>query len=89
MLIHLLSITIGTTNLISRMAWQASSMYSNNMYNLMELLCPKPREGEYLNLNLDFNDTVIRAMTCVKEGTITWPPPEAVTKTSVAAKGKW
>jgi NAD(P) transhydrogenase alpha subunit len=77
---------IGTTDLISRMAWQASSMYSNNMCNLMELLCPKPREGEHISLKLDFDDTVIRAMTCVKEGTITWPPPEDITKTSAHPK---
>jgi NAD/NADP transhydrogenase alpha subunit len=32
---------IGVTDLISRMSWQASSMYSNNMANLMELLCPQ------------------------------------------------
>jgi NAD(P) transhydrogenase subunit alpha len=87
MLIHLfLSIAVGTTDLISRMAWQASSMYSNNMCNLMELLCPKPREGEHISLKLDFDDTIIRAMTCVKEGSITWPPPEDVTKTSAHPK---
>ena len=34
---------IGTTNLISRMSWQASSMYSNNMANLLDLLCPNPK----------------------------------------------
>jgi NAD(P) transhydrogenase alpha subunit len=77
---------IGTTDLISRMAWQASSMYSNNMTNLMDLLCPKPREGEFLSLKLDFEDPVIRAMTCVKDGTITWPPPESVTATSANPK---
>lgn len=77
---------IGTTDLISRMAWQASSMYSNNMTNLMDLLCPKPREGEFLSLKLDFEDPVIRAMTCVKDGTVTWPPPESVTATSANPK---
>jgi NAD(P) transhydrogenase alpha subunit len=77
---------IGTTDLISRMAWQASSMYSNNMSNLMELLCPKPKEGETLSLVLDFNDPVIRAMTCVKDGTVTWPPPESVIATSAHPK---
>lgn len=52
----------------------------------MELLCPKPREGDHLRLVLDFDDTVIRAMTCVKDGTVTWPPPEEVTKTSAHPK---
>lgn len=80
------SLAAGTTDLISRMAWQASSMYSNNMSNLMELLCPKPKEGETLSLVLDFDDPIIRAMTCVKEGTVTWPPPESVTATSLHPK---
>lgn len=61
-------------------------MYSNNMSNLMELLCPKPREGEFLSLQLNFDDPIIRAMTCVKDGTITWPPPESITATSVKPK---
>lgn len=77
---------IGTTDLISRMSWQASSMYGNNMANLLDLLCPKPSDKEEKRkLFIDMEDPVIRGMTCVYEGAITWPPPESVTKTSAAA----
>ena len=78
---------IGTTDLISRMSWQASSMYSNNMANLMDLLCPKPQGDEQKKLIIDMDDPVIRGMTTVHNGTITWPPPDSVTKTSAQKSG--
>lgn len=84
---------IGTTDLISRMSWQASSMYANNMANLFDLLCPEPKAVDSeqpaatKSLNIDMEDPVIRGMTCVHNGTVTWPPPESVTKTS-AQSGK-
>lgn len=74
---------IGTTDLISRMSWQASSMYSNNMANLLDLLCPKPTEkDEQRKMFIDMEDPVIRGMTCVFDNTVMWPPPASVTKTS-------
>jgi NAD(P) transhydrogenase len=83
---------IGATDLISRMSWQASSMYSNNMANLFDLLCPnfKSKDGQEQavqskTLNIDMEDPVIRGMTCVHNRNVTWPPPASVTKTS--AKG--
>ena len=80
---------IGTTDLISRMSWQASSMYSNNMANLLDLLCPKPADkDEKQKLFIDMEDPVIRGMTCVHENAITWPPPESVTKTSAQTKNE-
>jgi NAD(P) transhydrogenase alpha subunit len=80
---------IGTTDLISRMSWQASSMYSNNMANLVDLLCPKPDDKEEKQkLFIDMEDAVIRSMTCVHEGKITWPPPDSITKTSAQANNE-
>ena len=76
---------IGSTDLISRMSWQASSMYSNNMANLLDLLCPKVKEGPQ-SLFINMEDPVIRGMTCVHKGAITYPPPEDVTKTSAGKK---
>ncbi len=76
---------IGETNLISKMAWQASSMYANNMGNLMFLLCPKlPSDDTHVarHFNINMEDKVIRGMTVVKEGSVTWPPPQEVTKTA-------
>lgn len=80
---------VGTTDLISRMSWQASSMYSNNMANLLDLLCPKPSSSdEEKKFNIDMEDPVIRGMTVVHDNAITWPPPESVTKTSAATNTK-
>jgi NAD(P) transhydrogenase subunit alpha len=77
---------IGATDLISRMSWQASSMYSNNMANLLDLLCTKPAtNAEEKRFFIDMEDPVVRGMTCVYENAITWPPPESVTTTSVVA----
>jgi NAD(P) transhydrogenase subunit alpha len=78
---------IGTTDLISRMSWQASSMYSNNMANLMDLLCPKPADKDAQKQFLvDMEDPVIRGMTGVFNKEITFPPPESVGKTSAGKK---
>jgi NAD(P) transhydrogenase alpha subunit len=78
-------IIIGITDLISRMSWQASSMYSNNMANLLDLLCPKPTDkNTSKSFIIDMNDPVIRGMTCVYNKDISWPPPESVGRTSVA-----
>jgi NAD(P) transhydrogenase len=78
---------IGTTDLISKMSWQASSMYANNMANLLDLLCPKPKdESAKPKLFINMEDPVIRGMTCVHNSEITWPPPASVTATSAAKK---
>jgi NAD(P) transhydrogenase subunit alpha len=62
---------IGYTDFASRLPGQASLMYGNNLANLFKLLC-KEKNGE---ININFEDEVIRGMTIVKEGEITWPPP--------------
>ena len=62
---------VGYTDYASRLPGQASQLYSNNLFNLMKLLC-KEKNGE---VELDFEDEVIRGMTIVKDGEITWPPP--------------
>ena len=68
---------IGATDLPSRMAYQSSSMYANNMQSLLKLLCPKDERKMVINME----DSVIRGMTCVADNTITWPPPPAVNQT--------
>ena len=62
---------IGYTDLVSRLPNQASQLYSNNLVNLIKLLCPE-KDGR---LNIDFDDQVIRNMTVVKDDEITFPPP--------------
>ncbi|PHM69759.1 Re/Si-specific NAD(P)(+) transhydrogenase subunit alpha [Xenorhabdus sp. KJ12.1] len=62
---------IGYTDLPSRLPTQSSQLYSTNLVNLMKLLC-KEKNGE---ITIDFDDVVIRGVTVIKEGEITWPAP--------------
>ncbi|MDP1651093.1 MAG: Re/Si-specific NAD(P)(+) transhydrogenase subunit alpha [Rhodocyclaceae bacterium] len=62
---------IGYTDLPSRLAGQASTLYANNLLRLMEELC-KAKDG---TIDVDFDDEVIRGTTVIKAGEVTWPPP--------------
>jgi len=68
---------IGFTDLPSRMPAQSSQLYGTNIRYLLEDLCPD-KDGQ---IRIDMEDEVLRTMTVVKSGEITWPPPE--TKTPV------
>jgi NAD(P) transhydrogenase subunit alpha len=62
---------IGYTDLPSRLATQASTLYATNLFRLSEELT-KAKDGVF---NVDMEDEVIRGTTVVKEGAVTWPPP--------------
>jgi NAD(P) transhydrogenase subunit alpha len=62
---------IGYTDLVSRLARQASTLYSTNLLRVTEELC-KTKDGV---LNVNMEDDAIRGLTVVKDGAITWPPP--------------
>jgi H+-translocating NAD(P) transhydrogenase subunit alpha len=62
---------IGYTDLPGRLPAQASQLYGTNLVSLMKLLTPA-KDGR---LVLDFEDVVQRAMTVVRAGEKTWPPP--------------
>lgn len=62
---------VGYTDLANRMPAQASQLYGTNIVNLLKLLA-KEKDG---NINIDFDDVVIRGVTVVKEGEVTWPAP--------------
>jgi NAD(P) transhydrogenase subunit alpha len=62
---------IGYTDLAGRLPAQASQLYGQNLVSLLTLLTPE-KNGE---LVLDFDDVVQRAMTVVRAGEKTWPPP--------------
>ncbi|TWT36824.1 NAD(P) transhydrogenase subunit alpha [Posidoniimonas corsicana] len=60
---------IGYTDMPSRMADTASSLYANVMVNLIKHLGgAEPR--------IDMEDVVTRAITVTHDGQVTWPPPE-------------
>ncbi|MDB5958019.1 Re/Si-specific NAD(P)(+) transhydrogenase subunit alpha [Ramlibacter sp.] len=62
---------IGYTDLVSRLAKQSSTLYSNNLLRLVEELC-KTKDG-VIDVNMD--DDAIRGLTVIKQGDITWPAP--------------
>ena len=64
-------IILGYTDLAGRLPTQASQLYGTNLVNLMKLLTPA-KNGQ---LELDFDDVVQRAVTVVRDGEETWPPP--------------
>lgn len=62
---------IGYNDLPGRLAAQASEMYSTNLVNLTKLLS-KEKDG---NINIDFEDVVLRNMSVIRDGEVTFPPP--------------
>ena len=67
---------IGSDMTNQAMAWQASTMFSNNMVNLFGILCKEQK------FDINMSDAVIRGMTTVLNEEITFPPPESVTNTT-------
>jgi len=63
---------VGYTDLPGRLPGQSSEMYATNLVNLAKLLC-KEKDG---NINIDFDDVVLRNMSVIHNGDITFPPPE-------------
>lgn len=64
-------IILGYTDLAGRLPAQASQLYGTNVVNLVKLLTP----GKDGVLTIDFEDVVQRAVTVVRDGETTWPPP--------------
>jgi NAD(P) transhydrogenase subunit alpha len=75
---------IGYTDLAGRLPAQASQLYGTNLVNLMKLMTPE-KDGV---LVLDFDDVVQRSMTIVRQGELTWPPPEVQVSAAPAAPAK-
>lgn len=62
---------IGYTDLASRLPGQSSQLYGTNLVNALALMTPE-KDGR---LVIDFDDEVVRTMTVVRDGEITFPPP--------------
>ncbi|EKE45503.1 PntA [Oceaniovalibus guishaninsula JLT2003] len=75
---------IGYTDFPSRMAAQASTLYSNNVRHMMADLTPG-KDGTVVQ-NMD--DDVIRGATIAHEGAVTWPPPKPKVAAIAAAPRK-
>jgi NAD(P) transhydrogenase subunit alpha len=63
---------IGYTDLAGRLPTQASQLYGQNLVNLLKLMTP----GKDGQLVVDFADVVQRSICVVREGVLTWPPPQ-------------
>ncbi|NVO23516.1 Re/Si-specific NAD(P)(+) transhydrogenase subunit alpha [Donghicola mangrovi] len=77
-------IVIGYTDFPSRMAAQASTLYSTNIRHMMTDLTPD-KDGK---VNHNMEDDVIRGATVTHEGAITFPPPPPKVKAIAAQKPK-
>ncbi|WP_225095317.1 Re/Si-specific NAD(P)(+) transhydrogenase subunit alpha [Streptomyces sp. CoH27] len=73
---------IGYTDLASRLPAQASQLFGTNLVNLLKLLTPA-RDGRPA---IDFDDVVQRAVTVVRDGDVTWPPPPVAVSAAPAAQ---
>ncbi|MFC3087564.1 Re/Si-specific NAD(P)(+) transhydrogenase subunit alpha [Tabrizicola soli] len=62
---------VGYTDFPSRMAAQASTLYSTNIRHMLTDLTPK-KDGVILH---NMEDDVIRGATVAHVGAVTWPPP--------------
>ena len=67
---------IGYTDLPSRLAKQASTLYANNLLRLVEdLVKTKSLDVAGHAIAIDMGDEVLRGTTVVDRGDVTWPPP--------------
>jgi NAD(P) transhydrogenase subunit alpha len=75
---------IGYTDFPSRMAAQASTLYSNNIRHMISDLTPH-KNGQIIH---DMEDDVIRGATVSYQGEVTFPPPPPKIKAIAAQKPK-
>jgi NAD(P) transhydrogenase subunit alpha len=75
---------VGYTDFPSRMAAQASTLYSTNIRHMLTDLTPK-KDGIILH---NMEDDVIRGATAAHMGAVTYPPPPPKVQAIAAAKPK-
>ncbi len=73
---------IGYTDLAGRLPTQASTLYSNNLVNLLTDLTPK-KDGE---IQFNLQDDIVRGSLVANRGEINWPLPKIQPAVSAAAK---
>jgi NAD(P) transhydrogenase subunit alpha len=73
---------IGYTDLPGRLPTQSSQLFATNIVNLMKLVTPD-KDGVFV---LDFDDVVLRGMTVVRDGEVTWPPPQVAVSAAPVAE---
>ncbi len=66
---------VGYTDLPSRLARQASTLYATNLLRLTEELCKTQKEKGDGMIDVNMEDDAIRGLTVIKQGEVTWPAP--------------
>ncbi|MDD7424910.1 MAG: proton-translocating transhydrogenase family protein, partial [[Actinobacillus] rossii] len=62
---------IGYTDFPARLPTQSSQLYGTNLVNLLKLLAPN-KDGV---IDINFEDVVLRGVTVIRDGEVTWPAP--------------
>jgi NAD(P) transhydrogenase subunit alpha len=62
---------IGYTDLPSRLAYQASTLYASNIVHLLDEM------GGAERFDVSETNDIVRPMTVLRAGAVTWPPPTA------------
>lgn len=62
---------IGYTDMVRYLPTQSSQLYATNLVSLVKLLCKK-KDGK---IDIDFDDVILRSVTVVRNGEVTWPAP--------------
>ena len=75
---------VGYTDLPSRLSAQSSQMYATNVRHLLTELTPNKDGAPVVNMN----DDVIRGVTVVKDGEVTWPPDPPIQITAAPTVSK-
>ncbi|MCB1762875.1 MAG: Re/Si-specific NAD(P)(+) transhydrogenase subunit alpha [Gammaproteobacteria bacterium] len=73
---------IGFTDLPSRLPTQSSQLYGTNLRHLLTDLTPE-KDGQ---IRVNMEDEVIRGVTVINHGEITWPPPAPKLSAAPATK---
>ena len=68
---------VGFTDLVSRMATQASQLVGTNIFHLLdELTDPVTEEAPGPNINVNLDDEMLRGALVSHKGEVMWPPPK-------------
>ncbi len=80
----------GITTFVGTMPGQASELYSNNMYNLVEELCkiPKNKNNNASNFTLDVADEIVNEALIIQDMKVRWVPYHLRVKQEEQKKAK-
>lgn len=75
---------VGYTDLPGRLPAQSSQLYATNLVNLSKLLC-KDKDGQ---IDINQEDVVLRNMSVITQGAVTFPPPPISVSAAPATAAK-